>query len=439
MYQPYTGNFPDPEILVDNGVYYAYGTATGGSYLPVMVSDDLVTWRPRAAYDPGPVHNPDRDVWFHDGLLAPAAWGGEFGTGRLDKQLWAPGVERFGDSYVAYYALRVPPTARGARALLHLLRHRHLAARPLRRHQHDPPGLQPREGGPARRHRPRAVPRHRDRQELPALEDRGEGRLALAAPLGARARRLRDRVRGRQQGLDAARPGPAWEGDVIENPSMVRHEGQLYLFYSGNSWDSGDYATGYALCETVTGPCTKPHSTPLMARSTALGKLGPGGATAFHDTAGTLRLAYHYWNAPYTSYPAYPACEATATCQSQGQRRMAVTEVTAAGPVLRVGPDAPAGPAPKPVTPKPTPTPAPTPTPTPSPTGPVPTPTTPVVLTPDRACPTGRSRSTPSATTTATRTSGRSTSCPPSPGSARAGLVHPHGPTGRLPACRRCP
>jgi hypothetical protein len=28
MYQPYTGNFPDPEILVDNGVYYAYGTAT---------------------------------------------------------------------------------------------------------------------------------------------------------------------------------------------------------------------------------------------------------------------------------------------------------------------------------------------------------------------------------------------------------------------------
>ena len=102
----------------------------------------------------------------------------------------------------------------------------------------------------------------------------------------------------------------------------------------------------------------------------------PGGATAFHDAAGQLRLAYHYWNAPYTSYPAYPACESTKTCESQGQRRMAITPVTADGARLQVGAGAPAGPTPVPVT-KPEPEPEPEPT----------APTTPVVLTPDDACP----------------------------------------------------
>src|SRR6266542_4245157 len=34
--KPYNQNFPDPSVLRVGDTYYAYGTATGGSYLPVM-------------------------------------------------------------------------------------------------------------------------------------------------------------------------------------------------------------------------------------------------------------------------------------------------------------------------------------------------------------------------------------------------------------------
>jgi Glycosyl hydrolases family 43/Domain of unknown function (DUF4185) len=39
--------------------------------------------------------------------------------------------------------------------------------------------------------------------------------------------------------------------DIIENPTMVRADnGELWLFFSANQWDSINYATGWALCGT---------------------------------------------------------------------------------------------------------------------------------------------------------------------------------------------
>lgn len=67
--------------------------------------------------------------------------------------------------------------------------------------------------------------------------------------------------------LSTNHPDPnTWEGVVIENPAMVRHEGRLVLFYAGNEWNSEDYATGYAECTSPVGPCIKrtPRS-PLLA------------------------------------------------------------------------------------------------------------------------------------------------------------------------------
>jgi beta-xylosidase len=126
-----------------------------------------------------------------------------------------------------------------------------------------------------------------------------------------------------------------WEGRVIENPSMVRWNGQLYLFYSGNEHLSADYAVGYAVCASPTTPCQKHSGNPILrSRGT---QLGPGGAAAFVDHAGQLRIAFHWWNAPYTSYPAYPACQATWTCTTQGQRRMAVEAVSQSPGGLVVG------------------------------------------------------------------------------------------------------
>jgi hypothetical protein len=131
-----------------------------------------------------------------------------------------------------------------------------------------------------------------------------------------------------------------WEGNVIESPSMVRHRGRLYLFYSGNEHRSAAYATGYAECAGPAGPCTKWPGNPVLASRG--NRLGPGGASAFVDAAGGLRLAYHWWNAPYTDYPAYPACLSSSSCTTQGQRRMAVDPVYLTPFGLQVGGTAPA-------------------------------------------------------------------------------------------------
>ena len=48
---PYSSNFPDPTIVRDGGTFYAYSTMTGGSFLPVMTSTDLVNWTARGAYN----------------------------------------------------------------------------------------------------------------------------------------------------------------------------------------------------------------------------------------------------------------------------------------------------------------------------------------------------------------------------------------------------
>ena len=65
--------------------------------------------------------------------------------------------------------------------------------------------------------------------------------------------------------------------------------------------------------------------------------LSPGGTSAFVDTDGRLRLAFHYWTYPYTDYPTNPGCDGldpndhVPLCASQGQRRMGVTGVVNPG------------------------------------------------------------------------------------------------------------
>ena len=102
----YDQNFPDPSVIRVGNTYYAYATATGGSYLPVMSSTDLVNWTARPAYNPGPPLN--SDPFFNDALPYPASWAVDRPVGgRLTKEVWAPGVARIGGRYVAFYTARI--------------------------------------------------------------------------------------------------------------------------------------------------------------------------------------------------------------------------------------------------------------------------------------------------------------------------------------------
>ena len=67
--QVYTQNFPDPDVVWDEATqkYYAFSTTTGGVYVPVMSSTDLMTWTARTNHA---IVNPNSQ--FHDALPDPS-------------------------------------------------------------------------------------------------------------------------------------------------------------------------------------------------------------------------------------------------------------------------------------------------------------------------------------------------------------------------------
>ncbi len=324
----YTENFPDPSVLVSGGKYYAYATTTGGAYLPAMSSTDARTWIARPAYDPGAPLN--KDPYFNDALPYPASWAPDAPntSGRLKKDMWAPGVAAIGGRFVAFYAVRV--SFERERFCLSVA----TASNPLGPFTDSSSGPLWCDSDPNGSIDPQPFV---DADGVPYLLWKSEG-VPGSVPTRLWSRQLDAAGTGFAPGtapVEILRTTQAWEGSVIENPSMVRHQGRLFLFYSGNEHRSASYATGYAECASPVGPCTKSPTNPVLASRD--GKLGPGGPSAFVANDGQLLLAYHWWNAPYTDYPAYPQCQQTGTCATQGQRRMSVEPVRLTSTGLQVG------------------------------------------------------------------------------------------------------
>jgi beta-xylosidase len=93
----------------------------------------------------------------------------------------------------------------------------------------------------------------------------------------------------------------AWEAGVIEAPDLVFSAGRYFLFYSGNNWNSANYAIGVATCRGPEGPCTDMTSQPIL--SSGPGMAGPGGESVFFDTSGTPWIAFHAWVPGAVGYP----------------------------------------------------------------------------------------------------------------------------------------
>ena len=80
-----------------------------------------------------------------------------------------------------------------------------------------------------------------------------------------------------------------WEGRVVEAPTLVKHEDRYYLFYSANNYSGPEYAVGYALCESVSGPCQDAPENPILKSNRNNPAItGPG-----HQTL--LRVEDHWW------------------------------------------------------------------------------------------------------------------------------------------------
>ena len=294
----YAGDFPDPHVLRVGGTYYAYSTTTGGRHLPVLRSTDLQTWTGVQAY--GPVVG--------DALPRPANWSKDR-TGGIAKETWAPAVIALGGRYLAYYAVRVELPHRFCISVA-------TSAAP------EGPFVDA-----------TVAPLVCDKDPGGSIDpfpwvDPGDGKAYLVWKAEGHPGVAPQRLLARQldaSGLNFAagsaphellRPTRWWEAGVVENPGMITYRGKHYLFYSANDWNSRHYAEGVAVCRTPLGPCVKQGPGPVM--SSAGNRLGRAGASPFLDPQGRLRLGYHYWTAPRTTY------------ESGGYRQLGVATVEVA-------------------------------------------------------------------------------------------------------------
>jgi beta-xylosidase len=282
----YRGSFPDPDVFRLGRLWVAAGTTIGHRSLPMLTSSDGRTWRARRAHGVGRRRS-------NDALVGVPRWAAHRRTGsHRFVATWAPSIGRIGRGHwLAAYAapLRRQPRkrciglARSTRAL-----------------------------GPFRsaRRRPLVCPRFQGAIDPDIFRTRGhiyllwktEGIWGLL-PTSLWVRELRHNGRGfrpHSRAHQLLTTADGWERPLIENPSMIRYHGRLYLFYSANRWYSRHYAIGYAVCRSVRGPCRRVQHRPLLASGRRI--VGPGGGSAFIGPRGQLMLAYAAWPAGHVGH-----------------------------------------------------------------------------------------------------------------------------------------
>ena len=257
------GNFADPSLLKVGDSWYAYATGDLVANLQVARSRDLVHWQR-----------------LEDALPELPAWSA------LQKGLtWAPEVARTAAGFVLYYTLRHAGSGRQCISVAVGRR----PEGPFRDTRKGPLVCQARLGG--------SIDPHRfvDRDGTAYLLWKNDGNCCgMATELWAQ--RLDGdglRLTGKPVSL-GVRNDAAWEGDLIEAPTLWRDGDTYYLFYSANDYGSPSYAVGYATATKVLGPYRDGPGNPILrSRGKAA---GPGGQAVVTDGHGGLWLAYHAWD-----------------------------------------------------------------------------------------------------------------------------------------------
>lgn len=268
-------DFADPFVLRVGESFYAYATNALGKNVQAAKSSDLASWSD-----------------LEDAMPALPAWA------KANASLtWAPSVLARGSRYVLYYTAR--HIASGFQCI-----GRAMADRP--------------EGPFVDESEAPLVCQVAAEQALcgsidasPFVDDDGNAFLLWKSDENAEACKADARLWSQKLTADGLglegtasellRRDKAWELPLIEGPSMTKHDGKYYLFYSANWWESPNYAVGYATCSGPSGPCEKKSvDAPLVASRD--GALGPGGQEFFTDTTGKLWMAYHGWSSPIIGY-----------------------------------------------------------------------------------------------------------------------------------------
>lgn len=100
-----------------------------------------------------------------------------------------------------------------------------------------------------------------------------------------------------------------WEGDLVEAPTIVEQDGVYVLLYSSNDYGGADYTIGYATAPAVTGPWTKSPDPLLTTDGTGGAVIGPGGQDVVSAPGSPEgaddRLVLHGWDTAITRRAMY--------------------------------------------------------------------------------------------------------------------------------------
>jgi beta-xylosidase len=250
---------PDPWVLRVGDTFHLYATQGGGANVQAATSPDLVHWTR------GP-----------DALPTLGAWAQAGST-------WAPEVVRVGGSFVMFYVAH--DSASGKQCV-----GRATAADPagpFRDSARRPFVCQAALGGSIDPDAGRGA------DGSVYLYWKNDGNCC-GQPVHLWGQRLSPdagRLLGRPSAL--LTNTKAWQGNLVEAPEMVVHDGGYVLLYSANNYASADYAIGWASCTGPLGPCRDRSDKPLVATTSVAA--GPGHCAPLSLADGSTWLLFHAW------------------------------------------------------------------------------------------------------------------------------------------------
>lgn len=254
-------DFPDPHVSHADGTFYAFATNRGEINVQLSTSEDLSSW------DSISEALPEDPSWAKAG------------------ETWAPTVREFDGTYVLYYAAEDPDTSTECIGVATS----DGIGGPYEPRHDEPLTCQPRIGGSI----DPAVHRKGDTSWLLWKNDGDRD----GSPVSLWSQELASSGTELAKGSSPTKLLEAsedWEAGNIEAPAFHTVDDTEYLFYSGNMYDTKDYAIGYAVCESPTGPCSKKtRKSPLV--SSGANAAGPGGQSLFVGPDGRHWIAYHAW------------------------------------------------------------------------------------------------------------------------------------------------
>jgi beta-xylosidase len=254
-------DFPDPDVLEVDGVYYAYATEGNLSNVRVARSEDLLEWEDL------PDALPDLPSWVIPG------------------KTWAPEVTAIAPGQFAMYftATNFRPTFQCIGVAT--------ATSPEGPFAVVGAGMlvcPPEEGGAI------DASTFLDGDGTRYLLWKNDGnccgldtwlQIAPLTPDGLALAAAPTRL---------VRQDQEWEGNLVEAPTLVERDGVYTLLYSANDYGGPSYAIGYATAPSVLGPYTKAED-PLLTTRDAPEYVGPGGQDVVVGPDGEDVLVFHSW------------------------------------------------------------------------------------------------------------------------------------------------